>query len=59
MVLHIGCEYCPLCELVDLNGRARTALDAAHVELTVKGKPLTEAGLADMIRRMRGRGYRA
>lgn len=48
-VLHLGTAHCPVCELVDLNAKARAA--SSRVEVHVQGEPLTEEKLRAAIRR--------
>jgi DNA-directed RNA polymerase subunit RPC12/RpoP len=46
-VLHIGVDHCPVCELVDLNQRAR---DGGRVEVRIQGSVLTEKKLFEAIK---------
>jgi uncharacterized Zn finger protein (UPF0148 family) len=45
-VLHIGVDHCPVCELVELNRRAR---DGGRVEIRVEGAAVTEKKLIEAI----------
>lgn len=52
VVLHVGTEHCPACELVDLNQQARAG--ATHVTVNVTREPtLAEKAFAEVQRRHR------
>ena len=52
LTLHIGVKHCPVCELVDLNDKARDrVIGDGRIEVHLQGAVLTEADLLAAIRR--------
>jgi len=51
VVLHVGVTHCPVCELTQLNDRAREGLAAGRVEVTVHGEPVDHNYLVKLLER--------